>query len=68
MAFLPKSASPAGPLIGDYMIKTIGATLPLIYSWVATNYSGHIKKVTMNAILLMSFCLGNIIGSLTFTV
>jgi hypothetical protein len=27
---------------------------------------GHTKKVTMNAILLMSFCLGNILGPLTF--
>jgi hypothetical protein len=67
MAFLPKSASPAGPLIGNYMTNAIGASLPLIYSWIAANYSGHTKKVTMNAILLMSFCLGIIIGPLTFT-
>jgi len=43
------------------------ASLPLLYSWVAANFAGHTKKVTMNAILLMSFCLGNIIGPLTFT-
>jgi hypothetical protein len=67
MAFLPKSASPAGPLIGNYLTNAIGASLPLIYSWVSANYSGHTKKVTMNAVLLMSFCLGNIIGPLTFT-
>jgi MFS family permease len=30
------------------------------------NFQGHTKKVTMNAILLMSFCLGNILGPLTF--
>lgn len=67
MAFVPKSRGPAGPLIGNYMTNTIGASLPLIYSWVAANFAGHTKKVTMNAILLMSFCLGNIIGPLTFT-
>lgn len=67
MVFLLKSASPAGPLIGNYMTNTIGASLPLVYSRVAANYSGHTKKVTMNAILVMSFCLGNIIGPLTFT-
>lgn len=67
MAFLPKNQGPAGRLIGNYMTNTIGATLPLIYSWVAANFAGHTKKVTMNAILLMSFCLGNIIGPLTFT-
>jgi MFS family permease len=66
MAFLPANAR-AGKLIGNYLTNCIGASLPLIYSWVAANFAGHTKKVTMNAILLMSFCLGNIIGPLTFT-
>lgn len=66
MAFLPED-NKAGKLIGNYLTNAIGATLPLLYSWVAANYAGHTKKVTMNAILLMSFCLGNIIGPLTFT-
>jgi len=66
MAFLPSHAT-AGKLIGNYMTNAIGASLPLVYSWVAANYAGHTKKVVMNAILLMSFCLGNIIGPLTFT-
>lgn len=55
------------PLIGNYMTNAIGASLPLIYSLASANYSGHTKKVTINAIVLMSFCLGNIIGPLTFT-
>lgn len=66
MAFLPADDK-AGKLIGNYLTQTIGATLPLQYSWVAANYAGHTKKVTMNALLLMSFCLGNILGPLTFT-
>ena len=57
MAFLPDNAR-AGKLIGNYMTNAIGASLPLVYSWVAANFAGHTKKVTMNAILLMSFCLG----------
>ncbi|KAF2448067.1 MFS general substrate transporter [Karstenula rhodostoma CBS 690.94] len=65
MAFLPNS-SKAGKVIGNYLTNCIGASLPLLYSWVAANIAGHTKKVTMNAILLMSFCLGNIIGPLTF--
>lgn len=65
MAFLPGSAK-IGKLIGNYLTNCIGAALPLIYSWVAANFAGHTKKVTMNAILLMSFCGGNIIGPLTF--
>lgn len=48
------------------MTNCIGASLPLLYSWVAANYAGHMKKVTINAVLLMSFCLGNIIGPETF--
>lgn len=65
MAFLPASAK-AGKLIGNYLTNCISAALPLIYSWVAANFAGHTKKVTMNAFLLMAFCAGNIIGPLTF--
>ncbi|KAK7739024.1 hypothetical protein SLS53_005922 [Cytospora paraplurivora] len=53
-------------LAGNYLTNVIGSSLPLLYSYSGANYSGHTKKVTMNAILLMSFCLGNIIGPLTF--
>ncbi|KAL6703743.1 hypothetical protein ACN47E_009124 [Coniothyrium glycines] len=65
MAFLPAN-NKVGKLLGNYLTNCIGASLPLLYSWVAANIAGHTKKVTMNAILLMSFCLGNIIGPLTF--
>jgi len=65
MAFLPKNAG-AGKLVGNYMTNTGGAALPLMYSLAAANYAGHTKKITINAILLMSFCIGNIIGPLTF--
>lgn len=65
MAFLPDS-NKTGKLLGNYLTNCIGSSLPLLYSWVAANTAGHTKKVTMNAILLMSFCLGNIIGPLTF--
>ncbi|KAI0103122.1 allantoate permease [Hypoxylon sp. NC0597] len=53
-------------LTGNYLTNVIGAVLPLLYSYSAANYAGHTKKVTMNAMLLLSFCLGNIIGPLTF--
>ncbi|ORY08602.1 major facilitator superfamily domain-containing protein [Clohesyomyces aquaticus] len=65
MAFLPGD-NKAGKLIGIYLTNCIGASLPLLYSWVSANFAGHTKKVTMNAILLMSFCAGNMIGPLTF--
>ena len=56
----------AGKLVGNYFTQVVGAFLPCAYSWSAANHAGHTKKVTMNALLLMSFCLGNILGPLTF--
>lgn len=43
-------------LAGNYLTNVVGSTLPLLYSYAGANYAGHTKKVTMNAILLMSFC------------
>lgn len=65
IAFLPDD-NKVGRLIGVYIMNGIVAGLPLLYALVAANFGGHTKKVTMNAVLLISFCLGNIIGPLTF--
>lgn len=65
IAFLPVD-NKVGRLIGVYIMNGIVAGLPLLYALVAANFGGHTKKVTMNAVLLISFCLGNIIGPLTF--
>ncbi|ETN42385.1 uncharacterized protein HMPREF1541_01539 [Cyphellophora europaea CBS 101466] len=65
MAWLPADNN-AGLLAGNYMTSTVGASLPLLYSWITANYAGHSKKTTMSAIVLMSFCIGNIIGPKTF--
>jgi MFS family permease len=43
-------------LTGNYLTNMIGSTLPLLYSYSAANYAGHTKKVSMNAVLLISFC------------
>lgn len=45
MAFLPED-NKAGKLIGNYLTNCIGASLPLMYSWVGANYAGHTKKVS----------------------
>ncbi|KAI9812175.1 MAG: hypothetical protein M1827_004841 [Pycnora praestabilis] len=65
MAFLP-TENKNGKLIGIFMTNCVGASLPLLYSLATANYAGRTKKVFMNAVLLMSFCLGNIIGPETF--
>lgn len=46
LAFLPES-NRAGKLIGNYLTQCIGASLPLLYSWVQANYAGHTKKVSL---------------------
>ncbi|KAL1962098.1 hypothetical protein VTN77DRAFT_565 [Rasamsonia byssochlamydoides] len=53
-------------LAGNYLMSCSGPALPLMYALAGANVAGHTKKVTMNAVLLMSFCLGNILGPLTF--
>lgn len=65
LAFSPKDMKGA-QLAGNYLTQMTGSALPLMYSVAGANVAGHTKKITMNAILLMSFCLGNILGPLTF--
>lgn len=65
LAFPPKSMK-AAQLAGNYLTQVTGSALPIVYSLASANVAGHTKKVTMNAVLLMSFCLGNILGPLTF--
>lgn len=65
MAWL-SATDKAGLLAGNYLTFTVGSSLPLIYSWISANYAGNTKKTTMSAIVLISFCIGNIIGPLTF--
>lgn len=65
VAFLPDH-SRAGKLAGNYLTNCIYASPAMLYAWVAANYAGHTKKVTMNAVVLMAFCAGNIVGPLTF--
>ena len=38
----------------------------LLLAWNASNLAGHSKKVTVNALTLVAFCVGNILGTQTF--
>ena len=55
LAFAPGD-NKAAKLTGNYLTNCIGSSLPILYSYAGANFAGHTKKVTMNAILLMSFC------------
>lgn len=52
--------------IAYYIQGFFGSSLAILYAWNASNTSGHTKKVTVNAMTLAAFCVGNIIGSETF--
>ncbi|MCJ1474920.1 hypothetical protein MMC13_003580 [Lambiella insularis] len=56
----------AGLLAASFLTGTFGAAFMLLLAWNASNIAGHSKKVTTNALTLVSFCLGNILGTQTF--
>jgi len=53
-------------LFAAYLIGTFGSALSTIYAYNASNTSGHTKKSTINAMTLVSFAVGNIIGTQIF--
>jgi len=56
----------AGLLAASFMTGTFGAAFMLLLAWNASNIAGHTKKVTINALTLVSFAVGNILGTQTF--
>lgn len=42
------------------MAGTAGFVLSL--GWVTSVTAGHTKRITMNAIMLSAYCIGNIVG------
>jgi len=61
---VPKNKS--GLLAASFLSGTFGAAFMLLLAWNASNLGGHTKKVTANALTLVSFALGNILGTQTF--
>ncbi|KAI0347077.1 MFS general substrate transporter [Trametopsis cervina] len=62
----PSPGHKAALLFADYIVVFFGSSLALLYAWNASNTGGHTKKVTINAMTLAAFCIGNIVGSETF--
>ena len=56
----------AALLAASFLSGTFGAAFMLLLAWNASNIAGHTKKVTANAMTLVSFALGNILGTQTF--
>ncbi|KAH7887815.1 MFS general substrate transporter [Phlebopus sp. FC_14] len=62
-----KGASHKGALLfASYIIGTFGSALSTIYAYNASNTSGHTKKLTINAMTMATFSIGNIIGTEIF--
>ena len=53
-------------LSATWIIGFFGSSLALVYAYNASNISGHTKKVTVNAMTLATFGLGNIVGTEIF--
>lgn len=49
-----------------YLLNACPAMLPIIYSWNSANTSGYTKRAMRNALTLMAFCAGNLIGPQMF--
>lgn len=53
-------------LFASYLSNTFGAAFMLLLAWNASNLAGHSKKVVVNSLTLICFCVGNILGTQTF--
>ncbi|KAL5526502.1 hypothetical protein ACEPAF_8226 [Sanghuangporus sanghuang] len=63
---LNESGKKGALLFASWIVNFDGCALALLYAYNASNTSGHTKKVTVNAMTLISFSLGNAIGTETF--
>ncbi|KAI5968844.1 hypothetical protein CANMA_002018 [Candida margitis] len=63
LAFAPTNE---GKLAGLYLWYISPLSFICIISQVSSSVAGHTKKVTVNAIFLIGYCIGNLIGPQTF--
>ncbi|KAJ5261609.1 major facilitator superfamily domain-containing protein [Penicillium chrysogenum] len=62
---LPESQK-LGRLGGLWLVSAFSSAFPTILSLVSSNITGHTKKSTVNSMVFVGFCVGYIIGPLTF--
>lgn len=56
-------ATNKGGRLGGYCLCTVfAANIPLVLSLISSNIGGFTKKATVNAILFIAYCAGNIAG------
>ncbi|RDW61475.1 hypothetical protein BP5796_11367 [Coleophoma crateriformis] len=59
---LPKDSSKGGLLACYYIFYFYWGPYPTVISLPMANVSGHTKKITVNALMFLAYCLGNIIA------
>lgn len=55
-----------GKLFGIYLMNFNSAVIALLYSWNTSNTSGYTKRNARNAMTLIAFCIGNLVGPQLF--
>lgn len=65
-AIIYKSHGKGVRLFAYYCLQTGPACIPLLLGLIAANYKGITKKMTITAILFVTYCAGNIAGPQTF--
>lgn len=60
------SNNPTAQLAGYYLMYVYPVGMICALSCFASNTAGHTKKITTNAIYLIGYCVGNLVGPQTF--
>ncbi|KAJ3536996.1 hypothetical protein NM208_g6490 [Fusarium decemcellulare] len=55
-------------LFGYYLVSSLAAITPLVYTWQAQNTAGDTKKKTTSAMVFIGMCTGNVVGPLLYSV
>ncbi|KAJ5987881.1 MFS allantoate transporter [Penicillium waksmanii] len=55
-----------GRLVGYYLTQAFPTSFVALLSLISSNVAGYTKKTTVAAVYLIGYCVGNIIGPLTF--
>ncbi|KAJ5220704.1 MFS allantoate transporter [Penicillium citrinum] len=55
-----------GRLVGYYLTQAFPTSFVALLSLISSNVAGYTKKTTVAALYLIGYCVGNIVGPLTF--
>ncbi|KAL3450814.1 major facilitator superfamily domain-containing protein [Aspergillus insuetus] len=68
MVLMYTLTNPSGQLAGFCLALAFSANMPISLSLVTSNICGATKRVTVNACVLIMYCVGNVVGPQFFSV